>query len=32
MNTLKQYKYEVAAVVGILLYLVYYRKGKADNY
>jgi hypothetical protein len=29
MNTLQQYRYEVGAVVIILLYLVYYRKGKA---
>jgi hypothetical protein len=29
MNTLQQYRYEVGAIVAILLYLVYYRKGKA---
>lgn len=31
MNTLSYYRYEVAAVVAILVYLVMYRKGKAQN-
>lgn len=32
MQTLQQFRYELLAVVGILVYLVMYRKGKAQNY
>lgn len=32
LETLQYYRYEAAAIVGILVYMVMYRKGKAQNY